>query len=74
VHVLIPLDDERGVLDPITSPLAAAGSPEKQLGCAAEFVAALVSRGFCRIYELENNQWILEVQLAGISHPQGWIH
>jgi len=74
VHVLIPFDGERGVLDPITSPLSAAGSPEKQLGCAAEFVAAMVNRGFCRIYELENNQWILEVRVPAISSHQRWIN
>ena len=74
MHVLIPFDGERGVLDPITSPLSAAGSPEKQLGCAAEFVAAMVNRGFCRIYELENNQWILEVRFPATSTLARWIH
>lgn len=74
MHVLITLDDERGVLEPVTSPMSEAGSAEKQLDCAAEFVSALVNRGGCRIHELEQNQWILEVRLSAISHPLGWIH
>ncbi len=74
MHVLIPWDERHGALDLITGPLAAAESPEGELGCAAEFVVALVNRGFCRIYELENDQWILEVRLPSISSRERWIH
>jgi len=72
--MLIGLDNDRGLLDLLAGPLSPACPREEQIGCAAEFVAALVSRGFCRIYELENSQWILEVRLPGISNLQRWIH
>ena len=74
VHILIALDDGHGVLDPVTTPLSTEGPPEKQLGCAAELVAALVNCGTCKIYELKGDEWVLEVRLAGTSGHAQWIH
>jgi hypothetical protein len=73
MYVLIPLDNEHGLLHPVTSPLAAAGSPDEQLGQAAEFVTALVKSGSCMTYELETDQWVLEVRVSSSNRRQ-WTH
>lgn len=73
MHVLIPLDEGCGVLHPVASP-ASAGSPGEQLGHAADFVTALVKSGACRVYELEGDQWVLEVRLPTVSGAQQWAH
>lgn len=74
MHVLIALDDGRGVLVPVTSPLSTTGPAERRLAIAADFVAALVSCGACNIYELESDEWILEVRPTGVSSGRRWIH
>jgi hypothetical protein len=68
------LDDERGVLESVASPGSASGPPEEQMGCAADFVTALMKSGNCKIYELESDQLILEVQLPGVSRQKRWLH
>jgi hypothetical protein len=73
MYVLIPLDNEHGFLHPVTSPLSTAGSPGEHLGQAAEFVTALVKSGSCKTYELESDQWVLEVRLSSSSRRQ-WTH
>jgi len=72
VHLLIALDDNRGVLDSVGGPRS--GPPEEQMGRAADFVAALMRSGNCRIYELESDQLVLEVQLPGVSSERHWFH
>jgi hypothetical protein len=74
MYVLIALDDEHGLLHPVTSPLSAAGTPGEQLGQAAEFVTALMRCGACDTYELESNQWVLEVRPSSISRGKSWTH
>jgi hypothetical protein len=74
MHVLIPLDEGCGVLDPLASPIAAAFRPDEELGRAADFVTALVKSGACKIYELEGDQWVLEVRLPPVAGPQQWTH
>jgi hypothetical protein len=73
MYVLIPLDNEHGLLHPVTSPLSTAGSPSEQLGQAAEFVTALVKSGACATYELETDQWVLEVLVPSSGRKQ-WTH
>jgi len=73
MYVLIPLDNEHGLLHPVTSPLSKAGSPSEQLGQAADFVTALVKSGSCKTYELETNQWVFEVRPLDSSRRQ-WAH
>jgi hypothetical protein len=74
MYVLIALDGEHGVLHPVTSPLSAAGSPAEQLGRAADFVTALVKCNACHAYELEGDEWILEVRLSPTSDEPRWLH
>ena len=74
MYVLIAFDNEHGLLYPVTIPLSAAGPPDKQLGQAAEFVTALAKCGSCKTYELESDQWILEVRLSTTSSHRQWIH
>lgn len=74
MHLLIALDDERGVLESVASPCSASGPPEEQMGRAADFVTALLKSGNCKIYELESDQLIFEVQLPGISRQKRWLH
>ena len=73
MYVLIPLDSEHGLLHPVTSPLSKEGSASEQLGQAAEFVTALVKSGSCTTYELETDQWVLEVRFSGSGRKQ-WSH
>jgi hypothetical protein len=73
MYVLIPMDNEYGLLHPVTSPLSTAGSPDEQLGQAAEFVTALVKSGSCVTYELETDQWVLEVRASSSGRSQ-WTH
>ncbi len=73
MHVLIPLEEGCGVLHPVASP-ASASSPGEQLGHAADFVAALMKSGACKVYELESDQWVLEVQLPAVPGAQQWTH
>jgi hypothetical protein len=44
------------------------------MGRAADFVTALMKSGNCRVYELESDQLILEVQLPGASCQKRWLH
>jgi len=74
MYVLIALDEEHGLLHPVTSPLSAAGTPGEQLGQAAEFVTALMRGGACATYELESNQWVLEVRPSAIPGGKRWTH
>lgn len=74
MYVLIALDEEYGVLHPVTTQLSAAGSPAEQLGRAADFVTALVKCNACRAYELEGDEWILEVRLSPTSDEPRWLH
>ncbi len=74
MYVLIALDEENGLLHPVTSPLSAAGTPSEQLGQAAEFVTALMRGGACNTYELESNQWVLEVRASAVSGGKSWTH
>jgi hypothetical protein len=74
VHLLIALDDERGVLESVASPCSASGLAEEQMGRAADFVTALMKSGNCKIHELERDQLVLEVQLPGISRQTRWLH
>lgn len=74
MYVLISLDKEYGVLHPVTTQLSAAGPPAEQLGRAADFVTALVKCSSCHAYELEGDQWILEVSLSPTSDQPRWLH
>ncbi|MGA9630624.1 MAG: hypothetical protein WBQ63_04305 [Candidatus Acidiferrales bacterium] len=74
MYVLIAFDEEHGVLHPVTSPLSTAGTPGEQLGQAAEFVTALMRGGACDTYELESNQWVLEVRASAVSGGRLWTH
>lgn len=74
MNLLIALDDERGVLESVASPCSVSGLPEEQMGRAADFVTALMKSGNCKIYELESDKLVLEVQLPGISCQKRWIH
>jgi hypothetical protein len=74
MYVLIAFDEEHGLLHPVTSPLSAAGTPSEQLGQAAEFVTALMRGGACDTYELESNQWVLEVRPAAARGGKSWTH
>jgi hypothetical protein len=73
MYVLIPLDNEHGLLHPVTSQLSTAGSTGERLGQAAEFVTALVKSGSCKTYELETDQWVLEVLVSSSGRRQ-WTH
>lgn len=53
---------------------APVGSAGEELRHAADFVAALMKSGACKIYELEGNQWVLEVRLPPASGAQQWKH
>jgi hypothetical protein len=44
------------------------------MGRAADFVTALMKSGNRKIYELESDQLILEVQLPGVSRQRRWLH
>lgn len=74
MYVLIALDEENGLLHPVTSQLSAAGTPGEQLGQAADFVTALMRGGACDTYELESNQWVLEVRPGAVSGGKSWTH
>jgi hypothetical protein len=74
MYVLIAFDGEHGLLHPVTSQLSTAGPAEKQLGQAADFVRALVNCGSCKAYELESDEWVLEVRLATNSDGNHWTH
>jgi hypothetical protein len=74
MYVLIALDEEHGLLHPVTSPLSAVGTPGEQLGHAAEFVTALMRGGACETYELESNQWVLEVRPSAGSGGKARTH
>jgi len=74
MYVLIALDEEHGVLHPVTTQLSTAGSPAEQLGRAADFVTALVKCNACHAYELEGDEWILEVRLSPTSDEARWLH
>jgi len=73
MYVLIAFDEEHGLLHPVTSQLSAAGTPSEQLGQAAEFVTALMRGGACNTYELESNQWVLEVRASAVP-GKPWTH
>jgi len=74
MYVLIALNGEHGVLHPVTTQLSTAGSPAEQLGRAADFVTALVKSNACHAYELEGDEWILEVRLSPMSYEPRWLH
>jgi hypothetical protein len=74
MYVLIAFDGEHGVLHPVTTQLSAAGSAAEQLGRAADFVKALVKCNACHAYELEGDEWILEVRLSPTSAEPRWLH
>ncbi|HTZ98899.1 MAG TPA: hypothetical protein VMB02_01125 [Candidatus Aquilonibacter sp.] len=74
MYVLIALDGEHGVLHPLTSHLSTAGSPAEQLNRAADFVSALAKCNACQAYEIEGDEWILEVRLSPTSAEPRWLH
>jgi hypothetical protein len=74
MYVLIAFDNEHGLLHPVTSQLSTAGPADVQLGQAADFVTALVKCGSCKAYELESDEWVLEVRLATNSSRNQWTH
>jgi len=45
---------------------------KKQSGQTAEFVTGLTLGGACDIYELESNQWVLEVRPSAFSGGKFW--
>ncbi len=74
MYVLITSDEGHGLLHPVTSPLSAAGTPGEQLRRAAEFVTVLMRGGACDTYELESNQWVLEVRPSAVGGGKSWKH
>lgn len=74
MHILIAFDKEHGVLHPVTTQLSAAGTPAEQLKRAADFVTALVKSNACHAYELEGDDWILEVRLSPTAEEPAWLH
>ena len=61
------------MVDSLASP-SSSGPPEEQMGRAADFVTALMKSGNRKIYELESDQLVLEVQLPGVSRQRRWLH
>jgi len=73
MHVLVPLDKGCSVLHPVAGS-ASVGSADERLRHAADFVAALMKSGTCKVYELDGDQWVLEVRLPVASCAQQWKH
>ncbi|HXX19559.1 MAG TPA: hypothetical protein VEJ46_09160 [Candidatus Acidoferrum sp.] len=61
------------MLHPVASS-ASVGSAGERLSHAADFVAALMRSGACKVYELDCDQWVLEVRLPPASGAQQWKH
>jgi hypothetical protein len=74
MELLIPLEEGCGVLEPLANPASATRRPAERLGCAADFMAALVNSGACKLYEIEAGRWVLEVRLPSALHTQQWKH
>jgi len=74
MHVLIPLDEECGLLDPLAGVGYATTRPDEELKQAADFMAALVNSGTCRFYKDGANSWVLEVRFPVSAGPERWAH